>query len=205
MAMEQSAVVVGGGMVGAATACALQLQGIPVTLIDPYPPVLDEALPSEYAIRVSALTLASKHILQSLGAWDYITAARLQPFQQMHVWDAQGNGEIHFHGDDISQPYLGYLVENFVVQKALWQRLQQLSVCTIKASVESISPLGSKGEHRLVLDDGAELRASLVIAADGANSPLRKMLGIEMAQHDYQHTAIVATVKPELSHDNTAW
>lgn len=204
MAITQTVVVVGGGMVGAAAACAIRLQGFEVVLVEPHPPVLDAPVPEAYGLRVSALTLASRQILNAVGAWPLISAKRLQPFQEMHVWDAQGSAEIHFNCADIAQPELGYLVENSVVQQSLWQRLRALDVALQTAPVSAIEAQPN-GVHRLTLADGRQLGSALLVVADGARSAVRQMLHIDCHEKDYGHTAIVATVKPQQFHANTAW
>ena len=115
-------VVVGGGMVGSALACALAPHGFQVAVLETREPARD--WPSdEVDLRVSALTRASQRILQRLGVWDAMASMRVSPYREMHVWDADGSGSIHFDSADIGEPDIGHIVENRVTQLALWDRL----------------------------------------------------------------------------------
>ena len=70
-----------------------------------------------WAVHVAAL-------LGNVGAWPEIAADRATPYQQMHVWDRAGIGEIHFDAADVSEPDLGHIVENRVIVRALWRALE---------------------------------------------------------------------------------
>ena len=87
-------VIVGGGMVGATLACALGDTPLRVILLEAGSG--QYRLPEQgYALRVSAITRASQRIFEALGVWDKITAYRVSPYRDMHVWDAAGSGVIH--------------------------------------------------------------------------------------------------------------
>jgi len=202
--VQYDVVIVGGGMVGAALACALAQQSLAVLVVEPKPPVLAEPL-GDYGIRVSALTLASRNILNALGAWEAVTQLRLQPFQRMYVWDANGHGSIQFDCAEIAQTALGYLVENAVVQRGLWMRMKTLGVTLLESTLLECEYDPVHQHNRITLADGTCVDAALVVAADGAHSSTRQLVGIETTQQDYQQTAVVATVRPEYAHQNTAW
>ena len=111
-------IVVGGGMVGAAFACAASQQGFSVTLLDVYQADFSH-IESETDIRVSALTRASQKVIESVGAWQLMPVERLSAYQDMHVWDAVGEGVIHFDSADLGEPDLGHIVENGI-RSPLW-------------------------------------------------------------------------------------
>src|SRR5687768_12600810 len=106
-------VIVGGGMVGSLLACALGGSALKVALVERQSNV--DALSESYDLRVSALTLASRTMLESVGAWTGIVRRRHAGVAAMRVWDADGGAEIHFSARDIGEPYLAYVVENAVV------------------------------------------------------------------------------------------
>lgn len=201
--IRTEAAIVGGGMVGAALACALATEGLEVTLIEQHPPERDWPA-DQIDLRVSALTRASQRILENLGAWGRMRALRVSPYRQMEVWDAGGRGRIRFDAAEIGEPDLGHIVENRVTRLALWERLEALPNLRIRCP-ETVQAcrLSAQGAE-LTLSDGAILHAQLAVAAEGARSPLREMAGIDSAGWAYDQHAIVATVTTERNHQETA-
>ena len=197
--------VVGGGMVGAALACGLAQQGFQVALLELREPVEDWPRDS-YDLRVSAITRSSQHIFEHLHAWQGMLKRRATPYNRMQVWDATGSGRIQFDAADIAEPELGHIIENRIIQRSLWEQLQQLDrvqlICP--ARVEALAT-DENCDSILTLEDGRQLHVSLVVAADGANSALREMAGIGARGWSYDQTAVVATVRAEHGHQYTAW
>lgn len=196
-------VIVGGGMVGAAVACALGDSKLRVA-------VLENTLPESFAedqphdLRVSALSIASKNILESVGAWQGILNRRYCPFRRMRVWETAGDTE--FCSDDINYPELGYIVENRITQLALLERLQGFS------NIEFICPTAiNKVDYRpgessqILLADGRELSARLLIAADGGQSKIRQTVGIGVTSWDYQQHALVIYIETAYGQQDITW
>ncbi|HCV78310.1 2-octaprenyl-3-methyl-6-methoxy-1,4-benzoquinol hydroxylase [Pseudomonas oryzihabitans] len=198
-------VIVGAGMVGSALALALADSGLSVVLLDrgPLTPgAVESDLPFEP--RVSALSLASQRILQRLGAWDGILARRVSPYQAMHVWDGSGTGAVHFDAASVHAEVLGHIVENRVVQDALLERLAEANVLLLpEARLELLRRSGDQWLVQLAGD--RQIRAPLVVAADGATSAVRRLAGLETREWDYLHHAIVTSVRCAESHQRTAW
>lgn len=198
-------VIVGAGMVGSALALALADSGLSVVLLDrgPLTPGATEGdLPFEP--RVSALSLASQRILQRLGAWDGILARRVSPYQAMHVWDGSGTGAVHFDAASVHAEVLGHIVENRVVQDALLERLAEANVLLLpEARLELLRRSGDQWLVQLAGD--RQIRAPLVVAADGATSAVRRLAALETREWDYLHHAIVTSVRCAESHQRTAW
>ncbi|WP_295462352.1 2-octaprenyl-3-methyl-6-methoxy-1,4-benzoquinol hydroxylase [uncultured Pseudomonas sp.] len=198
-------VIVGAGMVGSALALALADSGLSVVLLDrgPLTPgAVESDLPFEP--RVSALSLASQRILQRLGAWDGIRARRVSPYQAMHVWDGSGTGAVHFEAASVHAEVLGHIVENRVVQDALLERLAEANVLLLpEARLELLRRSGDQWLVQLAGD--RQIRAPLVVAADGATSAVRRLAGLETREWDYLHHAIVTSVRCAESHQRTAW
>ncbi len=197
--------IVGGGMAGSALACALAGSAYRIVIIENA-----EAKPFQRDVffdpRVVALSAASQQFFVQLGAWDFISSQRLSPFERMQVWDAEGTAQVCFDAAELQQPALGHIVENSLVVSALQQRLQQAE------NVRWLCPDTVFGMHddkknsycELELRSGTTVHCQLVIAADGAQSALRKLADIKTVEWDYGHSAVVATVKTEKSHDRTA-
>ena len=144
--------IVGGGMVGTALAAALRDSECQIVLLEGAAPAVWSA--DEYDLRVSAITHASERILQSVGAWQGIARRRLSPFRDMQVWDAGGDGSIHFDSADIGEPYLGHIIENSVIVDALREVVRQAGniECREGSYFKSYS---QTGDHlKVMLDDG---------------------------------------------------
>ncbi len=192
-------------MVGSALALALQGSGLNIIVVDGGPlsvKPFDTQAPFEP--RVSALSAASQRILQRLDVWDGIATRRVSPYGEMQVWDGSGTGQIHFSAASVHADVLGHIVENRVVQDALLDRLHDCDIGLLaNARLEQMRRSGD--DWLLTLADGRQLRAPLVVAADGANSAVRKLTGTATREWDYLHHAIVTSVRTEHSHHKTAW
>lgn len=197
--------IIGAGMVGSALALALKDSGLNILVVDSGPlsvKPFDASAPFEP--RVSALSAASQRILERLNVWEGIVARRVSPYGDMHVWDGSGTGKVHFSASSVHAQVLGHIVENRVVQDALIERLQDSDIGSLaNARLEQIRHSGD--DWLLTLSDGRTLRTPLVVAADGANSTVRRMTGMATREWDYMHHAIVTSVRTAESHRRTAW
>lgn len=206
---QADVVIVGGGIVGCTFACAL-LQGAPTLRIAIIEANVEDRCyhGSEFDPRVVALSGASVGLLQHLDVWPVISSMRASPYRAMSVWDGEGNGSIQFDSADIHRQSLGYIVENSVVLKALRERLAGHSqvILIAPAKVVEWQCVGPTQENqRITLDNGQVWSSTLVVAADGANSTMRKIAQIPTREWDYRHRAIVTTVKTERAHNDTAY
>ena len=190
-------------MVGSALGCALAQQGFRVVVIELREPASDWP-PDEVDLRVSALTRASQRILENLGVWGAMAEMRVSPYRKMFVWDATGSGSIRFDAADIGEPDLGHIVENRVIQLALWRQLGKeenaLRICPDQVDRMDLS---AQRPH-LVLKSGQQIQTDLVVGAEGARSPVREMAGISSSGWAYDQSAIVATVWPQRHHGEAA-
>lgn len=196
--------VVGGGIVGGTTACALARGGLRVGVIEPRLPQ-ENFDPDHYGERVSAITRASEQIFRGLGVWDAIAARRVAPFREMHVWDAAGGGSIHFDSASLGEEALGYIVENQVMQTALFARLRDLPQAVIYCPATPTQLRIDNSAATLTLDDGRLLRAALIVGSDGHPSWVRAQSGIAVRTTPYEQSALVTNVKTTLPHRDTAW
>jgi 2-octaprenylphenol hydroxylase len=216
-------------MVGLTLACALGGSGLQVVVIDPLATdagqrltVLGELELQGFDPRVSALNLASEQILKNVGAWPLLAQQRVGRYTAMQVWDGEGTARINFDAAEQHLSHLGHIVENRVTLAGLHQALeqhanlrwlggvslQQLSEPEPAVAPEPASGLpnpSGEGRRQIVLSDGQQLDARLVVAADGARSRTRILAGLPLSEWDYQQHAIVTTVTTEQPHQETAW
>lgn len=209
------AVIVGGGMVGTALCALLAQAGMQVALVESQssPLSVEKATGKLPAPRVSALTPVSQRLLAYLGAWPAMQQARVTPYRGMQVWDAEGSGEIAFSADEAGVAELGHIVENAITLAALnSQIIDQPNVTTFfgvrlqalqRANGHAADGNSARGDW-LLLEDGRQLHAPLIVAADGAHSTLREMAGIEVASDDMHQHAVVTTVRCAKPHGGAA-
>ncbi|WP_252271919.1 2-octaprenyl-3-methyl-6-methoxy-1,4-benzoquinol hydroxylase [Pseudomonas subflava] len=203
--MQADLIIVGAGMVGSALALALEHSGLEILIVDGGPlSVRPFDAEGAFEPRVSALSAASQRILERLGVWDGIVARRASAYRDMRVWDGSGTGSVHFAAASVHAETLGHIVENRVVQDALLERLHDSRIGLLgSARLEQLRRSGDG--WLLTLADGRELRAPLLVAADGANSAVRRLAGCATREWDYLHHAIVTSVRCERPHQATAW
>lgn len=195
-------VIVGGGMVGAALACAVACSDLRIAVIDSVEPQNFDN--DECDLRVSSLTLGSKAIFETVGAWQDMTRQRVSCVDAMEIWDEGGSGSIRFDSAEMGQACLAYIIENRVILKALLNRMKAIHNIEYLAPVQIETIATDDKEARVVLESGESLQASLIVGADGANSLVRKLSGIETDGWSFEQKAIVATVKSELGHERIA-
>jgi 3-demethoxyubiquinol 3-hydroxylase len=194
--------VVGAGVVGSATALALSRDGRRVALIEAQEPTPWTAAAPD--LRVYAFAPDNAALLDDLGVWSQVAAARVQPYRRMRIWDAAGGDELRFDADALGQPQLGWIVEHGLLVDRLWAALRDSAVerhCP--ARVTALAQ--DEAAATLTLDDGRQLRATLVVAADGADSAVRALAGLEAPRHDYGQRGLVAYVETALPHEDTCW
>ncbi|OYV76411.1 MAG: hypothetical protein B7Z66_08680 [Chromatiales bacterium 21-64-14] len=195
--------IIGAGLVGGTLACLLDRSGFRVALVEaraPRPPGEMGADP-----RVWALTLASERILRHAGLWPRLDPRHLGPFREMEVWDGAGSGRIHFDSADIGVSALGHIVENHHLEVALRAQLQDLPSVEWICPAEPAALCFGDAAVQVDLSNGRRLTAGLVVGADGADSTVRRYAGIATHGQPYVQSAVVACVRTEESHRETAW
>ncbi|MFD1381781.1 UbiH/UbiF/VisC/COQ6 family ubiquinone biosynthesis hydroxylase [Rhodanobacter aciditrophus] len=205
MAREYDVIILGAGMVGALTAVLTAQKGLTVALIDKHSGQFDLSVPPAYDARVSAISLSSQQLLEAAGAWQRIDKSRLAPYHKMVVWDGLGDGYVDFDAHQFQRGDLGQLVENAVLCDALMQCVQDTRGIDLYLG-QSVEEQGYTAQGVAVtLTSDRQLEASVLIAADGANSQVRLNNGFDTVEWDYGHHAIVTTVEIDQPHQNTAW
>jgi len=196
-------VIVGAGVVGSATALAAARDGLRVALVEAHEPPAWS--PDGSDLRVYAFAPDNAALLDGLGAWSAVRAARAHPYRRMRVWDAAGGGELTFDADALGRDHLGHIVEHSLLVDRLW------AACGREPSLRRIFPARLAGLEQdedaatAVLEDGQRLRARLVVGADGAASRVRAAAALEADAHDYGQCGLVAYVQTQHPHEDTAW
>ncbi|WP_349811062.1 UbiH/UbiF family hydroxylase [Xanthomonas dyei] len=198
----RDAVIVGGGVVGAACALALADAGLSVALVEGREPARWHA--DQPDLRVYAFAADNAALLDSLGVWASVRAGRVQPYRRMRVWDAGGGGELRFDADTLGREQLGWIVEHALLVDRLWAAVHSAGIeVHCPARVAELEQ--DANSVRLRLDDGSRLEAAIAIAADGASSTLRDLTGLPVSRHAYAQRGVVAFVETEQPHQATAW
>ncbi|AWL11130.1 2-octaprenylphenol hydroxylase [Saliniradius amylolyticus] len=192
--------IVGGGMVGLTLAAALKHSPLNVVLVDKRLP--QRPLNTEPELRVSAINQASENLFRRLGVWQLIE--RKQPYTAMDVREQDSFARIHFDHHDLLLPHLGHIIENQAVTNALMDSLQGAANVRLMDGVGIQSLAQGKSEAFVTLTDGQVISAALVVGTDGANSAIRRLAHLPLTFKDYEHSAIVATVKTAEPHQDTA-
>lgn len=202
---DYDVLIAGSGVVGSTLACALLSAGLRVGLIETRP--VETINTKILDLRVFALTRASERIFRNLGVWDDMAEVRVSPFRAMEVWDGTGKGRIFFDSADIAEPTLGYIVEQNVILAALNQRLATFATTDrlVRFQPDAVTHFSTDDQRITVqLVTGTQLTARLLVAAEGANSPIRTLAGIPCHLLDYAQQGIVANIYTEKSHECVA-
>jgi 2-octaprenylphenol hydroxylase len=199
--------VVGGGIAGKACALGLAQLGLQTIQIAPD---LGQAIPApegmQWGQRIYAFSPGTQRLLAHLQVWDAIDHSRMQAVRDMRIFGDRGGeqDQLHLSAFEAGTPQLAWIGESSVVEHTLDQasrfqnKLERISDTVNNMEVEADGVV-------LHLKNGAVLQAQLVIAADGANSPLRTELGISTKEESYSQSAVVANWICGNAHLETAY
>lgn len=195
-------VIVGGGMVGAASALSLAQLGLKVRVIERSSPkrfTHDEP----FDLRVSAISLASEQLLASLGAWQLIDKARTCPYRRLGVSELD-LAYTEFNAANIKQSHLGHIIENRQIQLALWQQCEAHQNIELIVG-EEVQLIEQSETHAIVSTADSKIETKLVLAADGGNSFVRDLAGIGTTGWNYSQSAMLINVTTELEQQDITW
>lgn len=205
MDVDYDVVIVGGGLVGASLACALRDQAVRVALVESVP--IGSIDQPSYDDRSVALAWGARPIFEAMGLWERI-GPRAAPIREIHVSDRGHFGAARMKAADYGFDALGYVIENRELGHVFAGVLPAIDNLTVfcPARLSAIRTGADAATVHIERDGEAlELRARLVVGADGGRSAVRKAAAIDARRVDYGQSAIVANVSPDRPHGNRAF
>ncbi len=213
-AQHYDIIIVGGGMVGGAIACALMDSDLSIAVIErQLPPPFSPDSPPD--LRVSALNHGSEKLLRELKVWNNILSMRALPYQKLAVWEklpamfdtllpGQPN-RTEFNATEVGASHLGHIIENRVIQLALQQCWQQAENISLLENLQVQSLQQQADRVNVQLNDQRVLSCSLLIGADGATSVVRQKAGLGLYSDSYDQHAMVLSVLTDGPAQNITW
>lgn len=202
---DYDVIVVGGGLVGSATALGLASAGLHVALVEAGPlPAAAASLAEGWDSRIYAISPGSMDLLHRLGVWDRLDQARIAPVEEMQVWGDDVSACLEFSAYRTGVPVLASIVESRLLQHGLWSALQDLDHVELVSPARCSALTLDTAQAILDLEDGRRLAAALVVGADGAASWTRSCAGIGVRCQPYEQTAVVANFEAGRPHHHVA-
>lgn len=204
---EYDVLIVGGGLVGASLACALAPLPLRIGVIEAAAPRGGEDHPG-FDARTTALSYSSQQVFSAMGLWPTIARRGVAPIRRIHVSDRGRPGMTRIEAAEMGVEALGYVADNQVLGAALQAGMGAHANADLLCPAQPVHLELTGARARVTIQqDGAEreLRAGLLVAADGGNSVVRKLTGTRVFTAGYGQTAIIANVRPERSHQATAY
>jgi len=197
----------GGGVAGLTAAATFGTAGFSVLLCDPAPPVTD-AQAEGSDLRTTAFLQPAKGLLDEAGLWSRLSP-HAAPLQIMRIVDAGGEQPEprvtrDFNAADISDGPFGWNLPNWLLRREMVARLEDLPNVDFRPGTGTKSLLTREAEALVGLSDGKTVRARLVVAADGRNSPMRDAAGIGVKTTRYGQKALAFAVTHPIPHDNVS-
>ena len=193
-------IIVGGGMIGLSLASELlKKTNLSLAIIDPSDcnPVIRDS----FHTRVSAITPSSKDFLSSIEVWDSIK--RKKGFTATKVWDQNSHGHLNFYARDEGIEFLGHIVENDLIQSALYRAIDQSKISFFKAKLVGLSK--NADGYSVKTDNEMSLTCKLLIGSDGPHSKVRELASVTVKEHDYNQKAIIGIIQSENPLMNSTW
>ncbi|RJL11684.1 UbiH/UbiF family hydroxylase [Paracoccus siganidrum] len=199
--------VSGGGIAGLIAAAGFGAEGFSTLCVDPAPPVTEES--AEGAdLRSTAFLAPSVALLERIGLWDRL-APFATPLQVMRIVDAGGARPEprltrDFDAAEIGDAPFGWNLPNWLLRREIADRLSQLQNVRFRPGTATRQVITRDEAAHVTLSDGAQVRARLLIGADGRDSPVRQALGIGVRRFRYGQKALAFAVTHAAPHLNVS-
>lgn len=201
---RHNAAIVGGGLVGASLALALQQAGMDVVLIEPQPPQAP-SVADAWDSRIYAISPGNAAFLESLGVWSRLDAQRMQRVETMMIWGDAPGGRLEFSAYEAGLRELAHIVEGGALLQALRAAIADAGQVRVACPARAASLQVDAAAAEVTLADGERIRAQLVIGTDGGDSWVRRTAGIAARVSDYHQLGVVANFETEKNHHGTAF
>ena len=199
--MDFDIVIIGGGLVGASLADALKHSGLRLALVEGQPlPSLD----SEWDSRIYAFTPGNVDFLKQCGAWQRLDNSRVQQVEEMRVFGDAGS-RLNFSAYEMGAPELAFIMESRLLQHALWQGLLEQDNLTLLHPAQCAELSVLEDAAWLKLKDGREIRARLIVGADGRDSWVRQQTNMPEVPTPYHQHGVVANFNIGKAHRGIAY
>lgn len=195
-------IILGGGLVGLALAAALDASGLTSIVVDPVDPGAWKD--AKFDGRTSAVSSSSRRMFDTIGVTDHLPAPGC-PIRTIKVADGLKPGSLSFEPPEGDDEPLGWMHENRHLRAGLLGRAEAGKNIDLRWGRKAANVDRSEHGVTVTLDDGSVIKAPLLVAAEGRNSPMREAAGIRVARWKYDHAAIVSTLAHERPHDHIAW
>lgn len=198
-------IIVGGGLVGASLAAALAPLPVKIAVVEAV--AFGSRGQPSFDDRITALSEGSRRIFAAMGVWGGV-GAEAHPIRHIHVSDRGRLGATRLHAGEAGVEALGYVTPNRAIGKALVDFIAGKSNIVLHAPAKLKSFQVTPDAVTAAVEAGgseATLKAKLLIAADGAQSEVRRQLGIGGQKWDYAQTAVVCNVRVERPEADTAF
>ncbi len=199
--MDTDVIILGGGLVGATLALALDVHGVRSIVIDPADPAV--MLAPGFDGRASAIASATGRMLDAIGIGAAL-AGQGCAIRHIRVSDGLEPGKLDFKPDE-GNGALGTMYENRLLRRALFDAATAAKNVDLRMQTRATDVVRGPAGVLATLDDGTTVRAPLLIAAEGRNSPTREAAGITVARWQYDHAAIVGAFHHEFPHEDIAY
>lgn len=200
--IDYDIVIVGGGMVGASFAYALKNSHHKIALIEAFD--FKTTQQPSYDDRGIALSYGSQRIFNTMGLWQQI-ATHSTAINDIHISDRGHFGATRLSAQQENVPALGQVILARAMGKVLNQAMSENKTLDILCPKRVIALTQHNDHVELELDDGQQITSRLIVAADGANSTIRRLLNLSVTEQVYQQTAITANISTERPHNNRAF
>lgn len=197
------AAIIGGGLVGASLALALQQAGLDVVLVEPHPPRPQET-GDAWDTRIYAISPGNAVFLEQLGVWGRLDHQRMQRVESMSICGDAPTGRLHFSAYDAGLRELAYIVESGALQRALMAAIAGSDQVHLRCPAYAAALQIDADAAHITLNDGTRLAAQLAVGTDGGDSWVRRAAGIAAHVSEYRHTGVVANFETEKDHRGTA-
>jgi 2-octaprenyl-6-methoxyphenol hydroxylase len=198
-------IIIGGGLAGASLACALKDAAIKIAVIEAHE--LGTDLQPSYDDRTVALSYGSRCIFDSMGLWSSLEPFA-QPIDTIHISDRGHFGVTRLTKEQEGVTALGYVIENKRLGEQLYKSMNSASNITLFCPAElKVLHQNDSAVSIEILYEGVpqQINGKLLVAADGNNSQVMKLLCIGSSRKAYGQVALIANVTPGKKHDNVAY